>query len=366
MIEILNKYTCYNPNMLFDKPNMFFLFILIGIHLIWYFLFRKNIDTTINFSNLSLLSSKKSWKEKLINLPYILRIIAISLIILSLSQPYINEEIPVQENKEELEEKNNEQDTIDVIDIVIAMDISGSMLATDIKPNRLTSSKKIGIDFIKKRKNDRIGLVVFSGESFTQCPLTTDHNTLINLFNDIEYGMVNDGTAIGDGLGNSINRLIDSDAKSKIIILLTDGENTSGKISPLTAADIAASDSINIKVYTICFGQKSGEIWAKGKHFNGEKLSGYITSFFDESTLKQIAFITGGEYFRATDTESLKEIYQKINDLETTKVPDKEIEEEIQEKKYKKIWKFYKCTQIALILLIISFLLKISYFRKIN
>jgi len=372
MIEILNKYTCYNENMLFDEKNMFFLFIPIGIHVFWYFIFRKNTDTTINFSNLSLLSSKKSWKEKLINLPYILNILAISLIILSLSQPYINEEIPLEVKEEE---KNNEQDTIDVIDIVIAMDISGSMLAKDLKPDRLNASKEIAIDFIKKRKNDRIGLVVFAGEAFTQCPVTTNHESLINLFNQIKFGMIDDGTAIGDAIGTSINRLTDTIIKNRIIILITDGENTSGNISPSFAADIAKNKAI--KIYTIGVGtkgmakmprlgmNKDNKIIHQRDRF-GDKMYDRVKVNIDSLTLKEISRKTGGEYYRATDNKSLKEIYQKINNLEATKIPDKEEKEKIQEREYKKIWQFYKCAQLAIILLILSFLLNISYFRKIN
>ena len=203
------------------------------------------------------------------------------------------------------------------IDIIIAMDISGSMLAQDLKPNRLDASKKIAIDFISKRKNDRIGLVVFSRESFTQCPLTTDYNTLINLFNDIEYGMVDDGTAIGDGLVNSINRLIDSDAKSKIVILLTDGENTKGMISPLTAADIA--EKYGIRVYTIGVGTKGIAKSPVAIDFNGKFLYDLVEVKIDEKTLKEIANKTGGEYFRATDNKSLKVIYNSIDKIETSK-----------------------------------------------
>lgn len=348
--------------MLFDKPNMLFLFILIGIHIFWYFLFGKKVNTTIKFSNLSLLSSKKNWKEKLINLPYILNILAITLIILSLSQPYINEEIPLEVKEEE--EKNNEQDTIDVIDIVIAMDISGSMLAKDLKPDRLNASKEIAIDFIKKRKNDRIGLVVFAGEAFTQCPVTTNHESLINLFNQIKFGMIDDGTAIGYAIGTSINRLSDTMIKNRIIILITDGEHTIGSTSPSDAADIARDKSI--KIYTIGVGTKGMAQSPVARDFNGNFIYEYKEVKIDEATLTNIARKTGGEYYRATDNKSLALIYQKINDLETTKVPDKETEEEIQEKKYKKIWLFYKCSQLAMILLIISLLLNISYFRKIN
>ena len=195
-------------NITFNNPEFFLLLILPLAHLLWHFFSKKNTENVLSFSNITLFRSKKSIKDQLRLLPYLLQILSICLIIISLCRPQTN--------------TSWEESKTEGIDIIIAMDISGSMLATDIKPNRLISSKKIGIDFIKKRKNDRIGLVVFSGESFTQCPLTTDYNTLINLFKDIEYGMVNDGTAIGVGLGTALNRLKDSKTKSKIVILLTD------------------------------------------------------------------------------------------------------------------------------------------------
>lgn len=337
MLESLNKYT-------FNNPEMFFLFIVIGLHLFWHFFYKKNINSTIKFSNISLLAKEKNMKEKLRNLPYILNVIAISLIIVSLARPQTQNRW--EENKTE------------GIDIIIAMDISGSMLARDLKPDRLRASKEIAIDFIKKRKNDRIGLVIFSGQSFTQCPLTTDHNALINLFNDIEFGMVDDGTALGDGLGNAINRLMNSETKSKIIILLTDGENNSGKISPYTAADIASADSIKIKVYTIGVGTKGMAKSPVAIDFNGKFIYDYVEVKIDEETLKNIANKTGGQYFRATDNNSLKEIYEEINELETT---------EITTVKFSTInEKFYIFSLIAFTLLLISLLLQITYFRKIN
>jgi len=191
-------------NISFQNTELFFLLLFPIAHLIWFFFVNKNTDRVFSFSNTAFISSKKNLKEKLVNLPYILQLLCICFIIISLARPQTTN------SWEESKTKG--------IDIILALDISGSMLAKDLKPNRLEASKEIAIDFIKQRKNDRIGLVIFSGESFTQCPLTLDHNSLINLFQDIEYGMVEDGTAIGDGLGNSINRLIDSETKSKIII----------------------------------------------------------------------------------------------------------------------------------------------------
>lgn len=336
-MEFLNKISFYNPEYLL-------LLILVIAHLIWFFILKKNRVSTILFSELNFFSNKKTIKERLVYTPYILQILSVCFIIISLSRP---------QSTTSWEESKTEG-----IDIIIAMDVSGSMLAQDLKPSRLESSKKIAIDFIRQRKNDRIGLVVFSGESFTQCPLTTDHNSLINLFNDIEYGMIKDGTAIGDGLGNAINRLIDSDSKSKIVILLTDGENTTGKISPFTAAEIAASDSVNIKVYTIGVGTKGMAKSPVAIDFNGKFIYDYVEVKIDEETLTEIADKTGGEYYRATNNKSLKNIYEKINKLETSKIETQKFSSKTEE--------FYLFSYLSLSLFLISILLQITYFRKIN
>ena len=331
-------------NIVFHNPDFFWFLLIPFIHLVWRFLMKKNENTTIAFSNTSFLPEKKTIKTRLSFLPYLLQIISIILITVALARP---------QTKNSWEEHETEG-----IDIIIAMDISGSMLATDIKPNRLAAAKNIAINFIEERKNDRIGLVIFSGESFTQCPLTTDHNSLINLYNKVEYGIVDDGTAIGEGIGTAINRLKDSEAKSKIIILLTDGENTiNGEVAPLTAANIAGSDSIGIKVYTICFGKETGRIWAEGKDFNGKPVSGWVESFFDEKTLQNIAEITGGEYFRSTNSKSLKEIYDKIDLLERTEIETKIFNTKNEE--------FYPFAFASLFSFLLSFLLQITYFRKI-
>ena len=331
-------------NISFENTELFFLLLFPIAHLIWFFFVNKNTNRVFSFSNTAFISSKKNLKEKLVNLPYILQLLCICFIIISLARPQTTN------SWEESKTKG--------IDIILALDISGSMLAKDLKPNRLEASKEIAIDFIKQRKNDRIGLVIFSGESFTQCPLTLDHNSLINLFQDIEYGMVEDGTAIGDGLGNSINRLIDSETKSKIIILLTDGENTKGKISPLTAAEIAASDSVGIKVYTIGVGTKGMAKSPVAIDFNGNFIYDFVEVKIDEQSLTEIAKKTGGQYFRATDNISLKEIYNTINKLETSELESIRFNTKNEE--------FYLFSWIALALFLLSFLLQISFFRKIS
>jgi Ca-activated chloride channel homolog len=237
--------------------------------------------------------------------------------------------------------------TTEGIDIVLAIDISSSMLARDFKPNRLEAAKEVAIEFIKERPNDRIGLVIYSGESFTQCPLTTDHDKLINLFEGIKNGMITDGTAIGMGLANAVNRLKESDSKSRVVILLTDGENTAGSIPPITAAEIAAT--FGVKVYTIGVGTK-GQAPMPTQDMFGRIRYQMMDVNIDEETLGQIADLTNGKYFRATDNDKLKEVYSEIDRMEKTVI------EEIQyEKKYEE---FLPLALIALGLLFGEFLLR--------
>jgi Ca-activated chloride channel family protein len=210
-----------------------------------------------------------------------------------------------------------QNETTEGIDIMIATDISGSMLSEDFKPNRLEAGKNIAIDFIKNRPSDRIGLVVFSGESFTQCPLTIDHDVLINLFQDIKNGMIDDGTAIGMGLATAVSRLKDSEAKSKVIILLTDGVNNMGSIPPITAAEIAKQ--FGVRVYTIGVGTNGSAPYPLRDQF-GNIHHQMMPVQIDEGTLGKIAAITGGKYFRARNNTELSEIYQQIDKLEKVKI----------------------------------------------
>ena len=215
------------------------------------------------------------------------------------------------------------------IDIMLAMDISGSMLAQDLKPNRLEAAKDVAASFINGRPNDNIGLVVFSAESFTQCPLTTDHTVLLNLFKDIQSGMIQDGTAIGLGLANAVSRIKDGHAKSKVIILLTDGSNNAGEIAPVTAAEIAKT--FGVRVYTIGVGTKGMAPYPFQTAFGVQYQN--IPVEIDEATLKQIASTTGGQYFRATDNASLKEIYSEIDQMEKTKISVQEYSKKQEEYK---------------------------------
>ena len=271
--------------------------------------------------------------------PFILKIIAFSLLIIALARPQSS--------------ISWEESTTSGIDIILAMDISGSMLAQDLKPDRLEASKNVAMEFISKRINDRVGLVIFAGESFTQCPLTTDHNVLINLFQDVKGGMVDDGTAIGMGLATSVNRLKESQAISKVIILLTDGINNSGMVPPLTAAEIA--QKFGIRVYTIGVGTEGFAPYPFQTPFGIQYQD--VEVKIDEKTLQDIATLTDGKYFRATNNNSLKEIYKDIDKLEKSKIKITEF--------HKRSEKFLPFALWALTLLFLAFILQITYFKKI-
>lgn len=268
--------------------------------------YRKK-ESTMRISSLkSFANVPVSKKIYLRHLPFVLRMVALIMVIIVLARPQTS---------------NSWQDqTTEGIDIMMTVDISGTMLAEDLKPNRLKAAKNVAIEFIKGRPNDNIGLVLFSGESFTQCPLTTDHNVLINLFNSVEFGMINDGTAIGMGLANAISRVKDSKAKSKVVILLTDGSNNAGDISPETAADIAAQ--MGVRVYTIGVGTR-GVAPYPFKTPVGIQYQN-IPVDIDEAMLKAIAQKTGGAYFRATDNKKLEQIYEQIDKMEKTLIEVKE------------------------------------------
>ena len=238
----------------------------------------------------------------MLHVPFALRVAAITCLAIALARPQLN-------NKWSSESTEG-------IDIMMALDVSGTMLAEDLKPNRLEAAKNVATDFVIARTNDQIGLVVFAGESFTQCPLTTDHAALVNLFRSVKFGMIEDGTAIGLGLANCVNRMKDSETKSKVVILLTDGSNNRGDIDPQTAAQIAKT--YGIRVYAVGVGSH-GQARVPVQTPMGTQYM-MMDSEFDEVTLRNIASTTGGEYFRATDNTSLKRIYEQIDQLEKTKL----------------------------------------------
>ncbi len=289
--------------MTFQSPAYLFLLLLLVPVIVWYIWELRKSDASVQVSSTSPFAHiSKSPRIYLLHLPFVLRVAAITLLTLALARPQLS--------------NRWQQESTEGIDIMMALDISGTMLAEDLRPNRLEAAKAVASEFVNSRPNDNIGLVVFAGESFTQCPLTTDHVALTNLFHSVEFGMIEDGTAIGLGLANAVNRMKDSPTKSKVIILLTDGSNNRGDIDPLTAANIAKT--FGIRVYAIGVGSY-GQARVPVQTPMGTQ---YVTmdSEFDETTLRNVASTTGGEYFRATDNATLRNIYQQIDKLEKTKI----------------------------------------------
>nr|WP_197718713.1 VWA domain-containing protein [Pedobacter schmidteae] len=322
----------------FANKGFFWLLIVIPLMIGWYIWRNSKLQGSLRMSALKGFSSiKKSKYTTLRHYAIVLRVLAFIFLIIALARP-----------QSAFSWQNS---TTEGIDIVIATDISGSMLAEDLKPNRLEAGKNIAIDFIKGRPEDRIGLVIFSGESFTQCPLTIDHDVLINLFSEISNGMVEDGTAIGMGLATAVNRLKESEAKSKVVILLTDGSNTTGSIPPLTAAEIAKQ--MKVRVYTVGVGTKGYAPYPVKTPFGVEYQQVPVT--IDEGVLKEIAQVTGGQYFRATNNAKLKQIYQQIDQLEKAKIAVTQY--------HKKTERFLPFLLIAMVLLLLEFLLRNTVFK---
>ena len=290
--------------MSFANPGYLFLLLLLVPVVGWYIWKLRHARATVQLSSTSSLARQpKSLRVWLIHVPFVLRVACIALLSLALARPQLS--------------NRWQSESTEGIDIMMALDISGTMRGEDLKPNRLEAAKAVATEFVLSRPNDQIGLVVFAGESFTQCPLTTDHTILVNLFNSVKFGMIEDGTAIGLGLANAVNRMKDSPTKSKVVILLTDGSNNRGDIDPHTAAEIAKT--FGIRVYAIGVGSYSDKVRVPMYTPYGVQY-GTMSSEFDESTLRNIAQMTGGEYFRATDNNSLRAIYSQIDQLEKTKI----------------------------------------------
>ena len=326
--------------MILANPYYLYLLLLIVPVVVWYVLKRKKRYATLQVSNsFAFEGLKRSWKDRLEHLPFILRMLAFVFIVLVLARP---------------QSTNSWQNvSTEGIDIVIALDISSSMLAEDLRPNRLEAAKNVASSFISGRPNDNIGLVVFSAESFTQCPLTTDHAVLLNLFGGIQSGMIEDGTAIGLGLANAVSRIKDSQAKSKVIILLTDGSNNRGDIDPMTAAEIAKT--FGIRVYTIGIGTKGKAPYPFQTAYGVQYQN--IDVVIDEQPLRQIASITGGEYYRATNNSKLKSIYNEIDKLEKTKMKVHEYSKKNEE---------YRIFGLAaLLLLLLEIVLRNTVLRRL-
>lgn len=329
-------------NIVFKNPEFLWLLILLPVVAIMLYKFKFVRLNNFKFSNLESFDSK-TLKSKLYPIINVFRIITLLLVIVALARP--------QEISNSTRTK-----TSSGIDIVIAVDISSSMLAQDLKPNRLEALKTVASQFINDRTNDRIGLVIYAGESYTKTPVTSDKDVVIKSLSDITFdGVIEDGTAIGMGLATSVNRLKESKAKSKVIILLTDGVNNSGFIDPSTAADLAAN--FEIKTYTIGLGTNGNARAPVALNPNGSFRFGMTKVEIDEELLKNVANKTGGLYFRATDNKKLEEIYNEINKLEKT---------EVEEIKYSDSQEKYRLLIIAAIgLIFVELILKYTVFRSI-
>ena len=329
----------------FANKEYLFLLLLIIPYLIWYVMFRKKSEPTLRMSDTFAFNyAPKSWRVKLMPIQLLLRIVTFTLIVIVLARPQTSNS---WKNK-----------SVEGIDIMLAIDVSTSMLAEDLKPNRIEAAKAVASEFIIGRPNDNIGLSIFAGEAFTQCPMTTDHASLLNLLQNVRTdiaarGLISDGTAIGMGLANAVTRLKGSKAKSKVVILLTDGSNNMGDISPMTAAEIA--QSLGIRVYTIGVGTNKVAPYpmpvAGGVQYVNMPVE------IDTKMLADIAASTEGDFYRATNTAELKNIYKEIDRLEKSK---------LNVKKFSKPYEAYQPFALAAaIALLLEILLRITVFRRI-
>lgn len=324
----------------FKNPEFFYLLLLLLPMIAWYIWQQKKLGASIQFSsNMGFARIPKNWKYYFRHSVFVLQMLSLSLLVAALARP----------------QSSNSWSNVTTkgIDIVIALDISSSMLAMDFRPNRIEAAKDVAIQFISGRTNDRIGLVVFSGESFTQCPLTTDRATVINLFKGIESGMIEDGTAIGNGLATAVSRLKESDAISKVVILLTDGENNRGEIAPVTAAELAKT--FGIRVYTVGVGTIGMAPYPLQTPFGVQVRD--VEVKIDEITLEKIASTTDGKYFRATNNNKLTEIYEEIDKLEKSKIDVKEYSKKDEE--------YLKYAAAGSLVLLLGMFLKTTIFRNI-
>ena len=331
--------------MTFANPAYFLLLLLLIPYIIWYVLRGRRSEPSMRVSSTRMYAAMpKSYKVYLRHVPFALRMITLALLIVVLARPQSTDHWQSSE--------------VEGIDIMLAVDVSTSMLAEDLKPNRIEAAKQVAADFINGRPNDNIGLTVFAGQSFTQSPLTIDHAVLLNLFNSVDCsmamnGIIEDGTAIGLGIANAVSRLKESKAKSKVVILLTDGSNNRGDISPLTAAEIAKT--YGIRVYTIGVGSNGTAPYPY------QTLAGvqYVQMpvEIDENTLQQIAQTADGQYYRATSNSKLKEVYEEIDKLERTKLNVKDFSRKSEEYMIFAIW--------ALVCVVLEVLLRLTVLRRI-
>ncbi len=324
----------------FKNPELFYLLLIIVPMVAWYIFRQKRNTASIQISSTaSVLKAPKTLRHYLRHLVFLLQLLALAAFTVVLARPQSS--------------RSWENVTTEGIDIVIALDISSSMLAKDFSPDRLEAAKNVATEFISGREYDRMGLVVFSGEAFTQCPLTTDRSVLLNLFKDIESGMIEDGTAIGNGLATAVARLKESEAISRVVILLTDGENNSGEIAPVTAAEIAKT--FGIRVYTIGVGSQGTAPYPVKTPYGVQLREMEVK--IDEETLQEISTIAGGRYFRATSNTKLEGIYKEIDQLEKSKIEVREFSRKSEE--------FLPFALAGILLMVLSLLLKTTIFRSI-
>lgn len=326
----------------FVNPEFFWLFLLLPLLLLWQIITWRKKQAAVHISSLEgFKSGEGNWLSKLQPILVILRMLALSAIIIAIARPRIVD-------------TTTSTRSIQGIDIIMAIDVSASMLARDLRPNRLDALREVASQFIQNRPNDRIGLVVYAGESYTKTPLTIDKNILLQSLYDIKFGEIKDGTAIGLGLATSINRIKDSDAKSKVIILLTDGVNNTGFIDPNTASEMA--QALGIKVYTIGIGTNGMAMSPVAINPDGSYRFANVQVEIDEELMKEIAKETGGKYFRATSSDKLEEIYNEIDQLETSEI------EETQYVHYDEKFRIFLLA--GLLFITLEFLLRYTVFRS--
>ncbi len=340
MFDLSNIFNILNPNVAFKHPLLLLLLLLIPLLAAYYYFQRRKRYATVRMSSLSAFEGRSSWRGRLRMVLPVLRALAFSAMVVALARPQAT--------------LKEEDITAEGIDIFLVMDISSSMLARDFAPDRLEASKEVAMEFVDKREHDRLGLAVFAGEAFTQCPLTTDRSVVKSFLSELKCGPLEDGTAIGLGLATAVNRLKDSEAKSKIVILLTDGVNNAGEyVKPLTAAEVARE--IDVKVYTIGVGSNGDAYAPIGRRGDGQYVFGFVRVEIDEKLLQQISDMTGGRYFRATNKEALAQIYGVIDQLEKTKI------EVTTVKRYSE--EFYPWVGLALLLLMLEVVLRYTVLR---
>ena len=324
----------------FVNPQFFWLFLLLPLLVVWQWFWRKKETPSVLFSSLQGIQGIQTWRTQFRFILFVLRLLAISFLIIALARPRSSSEI-------------SKTKVTEGIDIILAIDVSESMLAMDLKPNRIEALKRVASQFIRDRVSDRIGIVVSSGESYTKVPATTDKNIVLQSLSEIKHGEIEDGTAIGMGLGTAINRLKDSKTKSKVIILMTDGVNNTGVIDPLSASELAKQ--YGIRVYTIGIGTNGKALSPIAYNPDGSWQYGMVPVEIDEKLLTQIAQTTGGHYFRATDNRKLVQIYTEIDKLEKSKI------EELKYYQYQekfRLWAF-----LALVCIVGEFALRHTIFR---